>query len=146
MPTDPMALGSMDLFSELKPAELEQVQSIAHPMQVAEAETLTRIGAPAHSFFIVLSGNFMIAFRDDRAITLHDKGKIMGWSTVFTPFRYKGTTIALTEGEVLSIPGDKLLNLIQSAPALGDKIMKKISTIASERMFFSQNAEPEDNF
>lgn len=146
MPTDPMALGSMDLFSELKPAELEQVQSIAHPMQVAEAETLTRIGAPAHSFFIVLSGNFMIAFRDDRAITLHDKGKIMGWSTVFTPFRYKGTTIALTEGEVLSIPGDKLLNLIQSAPALGDKIMKKISTIASERMFFSQNAEPEEGF
>jgi CRP-like cAMP-binding protein len=146
MPTDPMALGSLDLFAEMKPAELERVQSIALLMQVAEAEILTRIGAPAHNFFIVLSGNFMIVFKDDRAITLHDKGKIMGWSTVFTPFRYKGTTIALTEGEVLSIPGDKLLNLIQSAPALGDKIMKKINTIASERMFFAQNAEPEEGF
>ncbi len=146
MPTDPMALGAMDLFAELKPAELEQVQSIAHPMQVAEAEILTRIGAPAHNFFIILSGNFMIAFKGDRAITLHDKGKIMGWSTVFSPFRYKGTTVALTEGEVLSIPGGKLLNLMQGAPALGDKIMKKINAIASERMFFAQSADPQDIF
>ncbi len=146
MPTDPIAIGAMDLFVELTPAELEQVQSIAHPMQVAEAEILTRIGAPAHNLFIVLSGNFMIAFKDDRAITLHDKGKIMGWSTVFTPFRYKGTTIALTEGEVLSIPGGKLLSLIQSNDSLGHKIMKKINAIASERMFFAQSADPQDNF
>ncbi len=108
MPSDSIILESLDFFAGLTPAELEQAHSIAHPMQVAEAEILTRIDAPARNFFIVLSGNFMIAFKDDRAITLHDKGKIMGWSTVFTPFRYKGTTTALTEGEVLSIPGDKL--------------------------------------
>ena len=146
MPTDTITLESIDLFNALKPEELEQVQSIARLIQVDEAEILTRIGAPARTFFVVLSGNFMISFKRGRAITLHDKGKIMGWSAVFTPFRYKGTITALTEGEVLSIPGDKLLNLIQSAPALGDKIMKKITAIASERMFFAQSADPQDNF
>ena len=146
MPTDPMELGSMDLFAELSPAELEQVQAIAHPVQVAEAEIITRIGAPARNFFVILSGNFMIAFKDDRAITLHDKGKIMGWSTVFSPFRYKGTTVALTDSEVVSIPGDKSLSLIQSNAALGNKIMNKINVIASERMFFAQSADPLDNF
>jgi len=146
MPTDPMELGSMDLFAELSPAELEQVQAIAHPVQVAEAEIITHIGAPARNFFVILSGSFMIAFKDDRAITLHDKGKIMGWSTVFTPFRYKGTTIALTAGEVLSIPGDKFLSLIQNNAALGNKIMNKINVIASERMFFAQHADPLDSF
>ncbi len=145
MPTDTITLESIDLFDALKPEELKQVQSIACPVQVDEAEILTRIDAPSRTFFIILSGNFMISFKGGRAITLHDKGKIMGWSTVFTPFRYKGTTIALTEGEVLSIPGDKLLNLIQSNAALGNKIMKKINTIASERMFFAQNAEPEED-
>ena len=88
----------------------------------------------------------MIAFKDDRAITLHDKGKIMGWSTVFSPFRYKGTTVALTDSEVVSIPGDKFLSLIQSNAALGNKIMNKINVIASERMFFAQSADPLDNF
>jgi CRP-like cAMP-binding protein len=141
-----MTLESIDLFDALEPEELKQVQAIAHPVQVAEAEILTRIGAPARTFFIVLSGNFMIAFKGGRAITLHDKGKIMGWSAVFTPFRYKGTTTALTEGEVVSIPGDKFLGLIQSNAALGNKIMNKISTIASERMFFAQSADPQDNF
>jgi len=38
------------------------------------------------------------------------------------------------------------LNLMQGAPALGDKIMKKINAIASERMFFAQSADPQDNF
>jgi CRP-like cAMP-binding protein len=146
MTIDPKTLASMDLFAELNPAELEQVQAIAHPMQVAEAEIITHIGAPARNFFVVLSGNFMIAFKDDLAITLHDKGKIMGWSTVFTPFRYKGTTVALTDSEVVSIPGDKFLSLIQSNAALGNKIMNKINVIASERMFFAQSADPLDNF
>lgn len=146
MTIDSITLGSMDLFAGLKSAELEQVQAIAHPIQVAEAEILTRIDAPARNFFIILSGNFMIAFRDDRAITLHDKGKIMGWSTVFSPFRYKGTTVALTDSEVVSIQGDKFLSLIQSNAALGNKIMEKITAIASERMFFAQSADPLDNF
>lgn len=146
MPTDPMELGSMDLFAELSSAELEQVQAIAHPVQVAEAEIITHIGAPAHNFFVILSGSFMIAFKDDRAITLHDKGKIMGWSTVFSPFRYKGTTVALTDSEVVSIPGDKFLSLIQSNAALGNKIMNKINVIASERMFFAQQTDPLDSF
>ncbi len=141
-----MTLESIDLFDALEPEELKQVQAIAHPVQVAEAEILTRIGAPARTFFIVLSGNFMIAFKDGRAITLHDKGKIMGWSAVFTPFRYKGTTTALIDSEVVSIPGDKFLSLIQSNAALGNKIMSKISTIASERMFFAQGDDPQDNF
>ncbi len=145
MPINTITLESIALFDALNPEELKQVQSLACPAQVDEAEILTRIDAPARTFFIILSGNFMISFKGGRAITLHDKGKIMGWSTVFTPFRYKGTTIALTEGEVLSIPGDKLLNLIQSNAALGDKIMKKINAIASERMFFAQNAEPEED-
>lgn len=145
MPADPMALGSIDLFAELKPAELEQVQAIAHLIQVDEAEILAHIDAPARNFYIILSGNFMIAFKDDRAITLHDQGKIMGWSAVFSPFRYKGTVVALTDSDVVSIPGDKLLSLIQSNAPLGNKIMKKINAIASERMFFAQSADPQDN-
>jgi CRP-like cAMP-binding protein len=100
----------------------------------------------AHAFFIIESGNFMITFDEDRAITLHSKGDIMGWSTVFTPFRYKGTISALTAGEVLGMPGGKFLDLIQGNPALGDKIMKKINLIASERMSFVKESESEEYF
>jgi len=65
---------------------------------------------------------------------LHNKGNIIGWSTVVTPFQYRGTAIALTDGLVLSMPGQEFLRLIQSDSTLGDKIMRKINKIVSERM------------
>jgi len=146
MPTEIQALETMELFSELTPEELEQINSIANPMIVSEAEILARKGATAHNFFIILSGNFMVSFDEGRAITLHDTGDIMGWSTVFTPFRYKGTIVALTPGEVLAMPGEEFLGLILSNTALGDKVMKKINQIASERMSFVQASASEEDF
>jgi len=97
---------------------------------------IARRGDCAHTFFIVLSGNFMVSFKRDRAITLHNKGDIMGCSTVVAPFNYTGTATALTDGEALSMPGQELLRLIESNPAMSDKIMKKINEIIEERIPF----------
>ncbi len=134
MSTDIQTLKSLDLFAELNFGELEKIASLMHMMKVAEGEVLTRKGEPARTFFIVLSGNFMLSFKKERSFTLHNKGNIIGWSTVVTPFQYRGTAIALTDGLVLSMPGQEFLRLIQSDSTLGDKIMRKINKTVSERM------------
>ena len=134
MSTDIQTLKSLDLFADLNFGELEKIASLMHLMKVAEGEVLTRKGESARTFFIVLSGNFMLSFKKQRSFTLHNKGNIIGWSTVVTPFQYRGTAIALTDGLVLSMPGQEFLRLIQSDSALGDKIMRKINKIVSERM------------
>ena len=134
MSTDIQTLKSLDLFADLNFSELEKIASLMHMMKVTEGEVLTRKGEPARTFFIVLSGNFMLSFKKDRSFTLHNKGNIIGWSTVVTPFQYRGTAIALTDGLVLSMPGQEFLRLIQSDSTLGDKIMRKINKIVSERM------------
>ncbi|MDM8538502.1 hypothetical protein QUF70_17235, partial [Desulfobacterales bacterium HSG17] len=85
---------------------------------------------------ITLSGNYMIHFKEDRAFTIHDKGNVVGMSTVITPFQFQSTTIALTDGEVLSIPGDKLLELIQGNSSLGDKIMHRLNDVAGQRAWY----------
>lgn len=134
MSTDIQTLKSLDLVADLNFDELEQIAPLMHLMKVTEGEVLTRKGEPARTFFIILSGNFMLSFKDERSFTLHNKGNIIGWSTVVTPFRYKGTTTALTDGLVLSMSGQEFLSLIQSNSALGDKIMQKINIIVSERI------------
>jgi len=134
MSTDIQTLKSLDLFADLNFGELEQIAPLMHLMKVAEGEVLTRKDETARTFFIILSGNFMLSFKEERSFTLHNKGNIIGWSTVVTPFQYKGTAIALTDGLVLSMPGQEFLRLIQSDAALGDKIMRKINKIVSERM------------
>ncbi len=146
MPIDANILESLDLFTDLKPDEIEQIASLIHDFKVTEGEVLMRRGDPAHTFFIILSGNFMVHFKKERAFTLHKKGEVMGWSTVVTPFRYTGTAVAVTEGEVLSIDGQEFLRFIQSNAPLGDKIMKKINTIVAERMpFVTGEINREDN-
>lgn len=136
MPTDTKTLERFELFSGLKQNELEAVAALMHPMRVTEGEVLIRGGDPAHTFFVVLSGNFMLYFKEGRAMTLHKEGDIMGWSTIVTPFQYKGTAVALTDGEVLSMSGQEFLQLIQGDSSIGDKIMKRINKIISERMPF----------
>ncbi len=134
MPTDTQTLKSLALFAELTHEEREQLAPLMHPMKVAEGELLTRSGDTANTFYVTLSGNFMLCFKDDRAVTLHNKGDIMGWSTVVTPFQYRGTSMALTDGEVLSMSGQEFLRLIQENAVLSEKIMKKINTVVKERM------------
>lgn len=134
MSTDIQTLKSLDFFTDLNFGELEKIASLMHMMKVTEGEVLTRKGESARTFFIVLSGNFMLSFKKERSFTLHNKGNIIGWSTVVTPFQYRGTAIALTDGLVLSMPGQEILRLIQSDSTLGDKIMRKINKIVSERM------------
>ncbi len=132
--TDIQTLKALDLFADLNFSELKQITPLMHLMKVTEGEVLTRKGEPARTFFIILSGNFMLSFKEERSFTLHNKGNIIGLSTVVTPFRYTGTAVALTDGLVLLMQGQEFLRLIQSNSALGDKIMRKINKIVLERM------------
>ncbi len=147
MSTDIQTLKSLEIFSELDHEDVEEIASLLTPLKIMEGETLMRRGDLAHTFYIVLSGNFMVSFKEDRTITLHNRGDIMGWSTVITPFQYTGTGVALTDGEVLSLPGQNFLRLIQGNSVLGDKIMKKINSVVMERMPFitETKKESEDN-
>lgn len=134
MTTEINILESLGIFEGLNHEELEHLASLMNPVKVKEGETLARRGQTAHTFFVILSGNFMLHFKDGRAVTLHKKGDIMGWSTVVTPFQYRGTAVAMTDGEVLTMSGQEFLRLIQENSALSDKIMRKINDVVTERM------------
>ena len=127
---------SLDIFQDLSPNELEKIARIVHPMKTREGEEFIRVDEPAETFYVILSGNYMVYFKDGRAFTLHYKGDIVGWSTVVTPFRYVGTVVALTDGDVLTLSGQDFRRLIQQNAVLGGKIMKRIYTVMRERMPF----------
>ena len=130
-------LESMEIFAELEKEEIEQVLPIIHRMRVKEGEFLAKKGRTATNFYINLDGNFMISFENRKAITLHEKGDIMGWSTLVTPFEYRGSVVALTDGEVLTISGEEFYRLLQAEASIGGKIMKRINEIAASRTALS---------
>ncbi len=126
-------LKKLSIFRELLQEEWEAVYALLNRLKIIEGEELIREGDWAHTFFIILSGHFMIHYKDGRAITLNKKGDIIGWSAVISPFRYTANVTALTAGEVLSIEGDRLLELLQANAELGEKLVKKINKMVSRR-------------
>ncbi len=142
MTVEIQTLKTLDLFKEMDSNELGEIAPLMKSMRITEGEVLTRRGDTAHTFFIILEGNFMVYFKSGRAYTLHEQGNIIGMSTVLAPFQYRVTTVALTEGKVLSVPGDKFLEMIQGNSALGDKIMRRLHDIVVQRAPFMQNYQP----
>jgi len=133
MSIDAHILKPLDFFSDFKQHELEACAAALKSRPVEAGEVIIERGTPALTFFIILSGTYEVAFETDRSIILERMGEVMGWSTVVHPFHYIGTVKAQKAGEVLEISSRAFFELIQGDNALGEKIMKKIDKIASER-------------
>ena len=140
MTVDVNLLATLDLFDGVEREDLELLGELLTPMRVKEGEVLTRRGDPAQNFHIILSGNYMIHFKDGKAFTLHERGGVIGMSTMLEPFDYRGTTVALTDGEVLTVPGDKFNELILGDARLGGTIMRALNDVIAHRMpFFNES-------
>jgi len=141
MPVDVNVLKTISIFEDICEANLHKLSSIICPLRVCEEEMLTRRGIPATNLYIVTSGNFMAFFKGGQSVTLHNKGDVIGWSSIITPFRYKGSSVALTDGEVLCIPSRKLLRLVRENSELATKLIQKINTVIQNRLPFV-NGQP----
>lgn len=134
MAVDPKALQDIPLFEDMDEDALLKISQLMNQSTAHEGEVLTQKGEGAHSFYVILAGNYMVSFDDGRAFTLHDKGQIIGWSSIVTPFKYTGTAVALTRGEVLSMSSEDFRVLLQEDARISEKLMLKISAIISQRM------------
>ncbi|MCG8636059.1 MAG: cyclic nucleotide-binding domain-containing protein [Desulfobacterales bacterium] len=147
MSIDAHILKPLDFFTDFNLHELEACAAAFKSRTVEAGEVIIERGTPALTFFIILSGKYEVAFKENHSIILDRKGEIMGWSTVVHPFNYIGTVKARKDGEVLEISSRDFYELIQGDNALGEKIMKKIDRIASERRTIaagSQQTRQED--
>jgi CRP-like cAMP-binding protein len=138
MPTEIEILRNIPFFQDLDTNDLEILAPIIHRTKVHEGEILTRRGLTASTLYINLTGNAMVSYDEDRALTLHHKGDIAGLSAGGFPSIYQGTAVALTDGEWLAISGQDLVDLIQGDNVLGEKIMKKLNVASRERAHIMQ--------
>ena len=133
-------LKKYDIFLELEPNELAALARIADVVHASEGETIISEGQPARTFYVMDQGNLMVAFKDGRALTLHERGEVVGWSAIIHPTHYAGDVICLTDCSFISFPGSELLRLIQSNVTIGTKIMRMVSERVANRIPFLAEA------
>jgi CRP-like cAMP-binding protein len=133
-------LRKYEIFLELEPNELAALAKIADVVHTSEGETIIQEGQPARTFYVMDQGNLMVAFKDGRALTLHGRGEVVGWSAIIHPTHYTGDVICLTDCSFISFPGREMLRLIQSNVAMGTKIMRMVSERVANRIPFLAEA------
>ena len=141
MPVDAQTLKPLDFFKDLNAVELNEFASLLDLRTVKEGDVIIHKGTTALTFYVIISGSFEVSFENGRSITIDKKGALMGWSTVVAPFYYTATVKALTDGDVLFISGRDFFQLIQANNVLGEKVMKKINKVATERRAFLSGSE-----
>ena len=129
-------LRKYDIFLDLEPNELASLARIADVVHASEGERIITEGQPARTFYVMDQGNLMIAFKDGRALTLHGRGEVVGWSAIIHPTHYTGDVICLTDCSFISFPGSELLRLVQRDVAVGTKIMRMVSERVANRIPF----------
>ncbi len=116
----------IELFNHIKQEEFKQIHAMFTSEHVNEGETLFQRGDIALTFYILIAGNFMITYENDKTLTLHKRGDLIGLSSVIPPHIYTGTAIALTEGEVFAVSGKMFLRYLQDKSTINDKIRDRI--------------------
>ncbi len=136
MHLDPQNIREIDLFRDLSSGELDKILPVVHPVKIFEGERLIREGDTSQTLYIIISGNYLVYFKDGRSFTLHKKGDMIGWSTIASPFTYHESAVALTDGEALIIPIEEFLYLMQLDSDLGNKITKRVTETVRQRKAF----------
>jgi thioredoxin reductase (NADPH) len=115
------------MFPVLTPEQIERVAALGRKRRIEEGEVLVEAGQEHYPFFVVISGELEIisssALRD-RLVTKEGPGQFTGEVNMLTGRRGLATLRVCKAGEVIEIPREKLLELVQTDGELGEIFMR----------------------
>lgn len=130
----PGALNVGELFSGIASNTLSAINALAQREEFPQGGTLYDVGDPAEDFFVLESGRveFLIG-RDDRtspAGFMLRKGEVFGWAALLDsqPSRIAKAT-CLEHSTLLRINGREALKVLESDPASGYIVMRRLSSL-----------------
>jgi thioredoxin reductase (NADPH) len=120
----PDATGAYPRLSEQQLAGLEPT---GRPRRTAAAETLIREGEVDYDFYVVLEGYVAIVDESGPApelIAVHGPRRFLGELSLLTGQASPFTAVVREPGAVLQIPAERLRDIAQRDPVLGDLILR----------------------
>ena len=118
------------MFPRLLPAEIERLRRFGECRSFRAGDMIVRAGEEGHGLFVLLSGQVEILQHDENgrrlSIVTHEAGSFMGELAQLSgrPALVNGE--ALTDGEVIAIPPDRLRAVLVAEAELGERIMRAL--------------------
>lgn len=125
-------------FSELPADLLTPLAKHAHIRTVAAGEVLFREGQNADRFFLLHSGEIALDMEDPdrgqvRVDVLNDDA-VLGWSWLFSPYRWHLTATALERTTLVEFDAFRLRAFMSEQPAVGYELMHRFAALLFDRL------------
>ena len=137
------ALRKSPIFKDLTGDELERVAALCREEVYEAGATIFEEGSLADYLYIVEDGKVVLemelelqpyASSKQTTIEVVTKGEVFGWSALVEPYIRTLSARCMERAKVIVIKGSDLLNLFESEPHIGHRMMGKISQIVASRL------------
>jgi CRP-like cAMP-binding protein len=136
-----MATTAIELFRGLDESETAAIEALAQRVRLAAGEVLFRLGDDAVWLYSIQWGRISLTLpmrvrSRDEDVLIEERlpGQTLGWSALIPPHRVTMTASALAETELLAIPREPLLHLLDSRPELGYRVVRNVGGVIGHRL------------
>lgn len=142
----PEILAEFDLFKEVSRKTLEAVADISETVKVKKDDFVFREGEIADKLHLLVSGSIALRVNltsrpDSVTVSFVNRPRqTLGWSGVVTPNHYTASALCEEDSELVAIPSDKFMQILERHPEDGFRVMLRITAIISDRLRNSRQA------
>lgn len=128
-------LGSIPLFEDLTPRELDAVQRLLHRREYVAGESVFVQGEPGLGMYIILRGTISIQSEPSgRELVELADGDFFGEIALLNEVIRTATARAKTDSTLVSLFQPDLLSLLDRNPRLGVKVLLALARLAGLRL------------
>jgi CRP-like cAMP-binding protein len=135
------AIQNTAILKGLDQSELDQLAAIADERETQKGERLFTQGESADTFFIAKRGSFGLTlsvrvYDEWDEFVVEEKGALnaFGWSCLVEPKTSIYSAYCISDGAVVTLPGQALQQLIETHEHLGQRISSNLNELIGERV------------
>lgn len=139
-------LSEFPLFRDLPKTLLTKIAASAQEIRVAKNEYVFREGEQAEKLHFLLKGSIALRVKltsRPESITVsfvNRPNEIFGWSGMVPPYHYTASALCEEDCQILTIPGQPLMNLLREHPESGFIVMQRMAELIADRLRNSRQA------
>ena len=132
------ALADVPLLEGLGPEALTLLAGCASNVHFDEGANLIRRGDPADAFYVIRHGTVVLETyspgRGPVTIETLESGEVLGWSWLFSPYRWHLDARALTPVHATAFDAACLRTKCERDPAFGYELISRLAQVLIERL------------
>jgi len=139
-------LADFELFRDVSKEALGKIATICETVHVKKGDFVFKEGGVADKLHLLISGSIALRVnltsRPDSVTVsfINRPHQTLGWSGVVSPNHYTASAACEEDCELVAIPSEKFLRILDQHPEDGYKIMLRITQIISDRLRNSRQA------